>query len=117
MSLNLAPILADADSNLDRNIERLFDFLRIPSISADSAYKPDCIRAAKWVVAEFKSLGFEASLRETPGCPMVVAHYTPPDATAKTPHALFYGHYDVQPADPLELWHSPPFEPVRKIDA
>ena len=117
MPLNLAPILADADSNLDRNIERLFDFLRIPSISADPAYRPDCIRAAQWVVAQFKNLGFDVALRETPGCPMVVAHYTPPDATAKTPHALFYGHYDVQPADPLELWHSPPFEPVRKTDA
>jgi acetylornithine deacetylase/succinyl-diaminopimelate desuccinylase-like protein len=117
MSLNLAPILADADSNLDRNIERLFDFLRIPSISADPAHKADCIRAAQWVVAEFKSLGFEVGLRETPGCPMVVAHYAPPDTTAKTPHALFYGHYDVQPADPLELWQSPPFEPVRRKDA
>ena len=112
-----AAVLADADERLDANIERLFAFLRIPSISADPAYKADCVRAAQWVVAEFKSLGFDVALRDTPGCPMVVAHYTPPDATAKTPHVLFYGHYDVQPADPLELWLSPPFEPVRKTDA
>jgi acetylornithine deacetylase/succinyl-diaminopimelate desuccinylase-like protein len=114
--LPVAAVLADADAHLDSNIERLFDFLRIPSLSADPAYKPHIIKAANWICAELKSLGCEASVRETPGCPMVVAHYTPPNATAKTSHALFYGHYDVQPADPLELWTSPPFEPVRKKD-
>jgi acetylornithine deacetylase/succinyl-diaminopimelate desuccinylase-like protein len=114
--LPLAPVLADADANLNSNIERLFDFLRIPSLSADPAYRPHITKAANWICGELKSLGCEASVRETTGCPMVVAHYTPPDASAKTPHALFYGHYDVQPPDPLELWSSPPFEPVRKKD-
>jgi acetylornithine deacetylase/succinyl-diaminopimelate desuccinylase-like protein len=109
----LATVLADADKNLDANIERLFEFVRIPSISADPSYKPHIVQAANWIAGELKSMGFAASVRDTAGCPMVVAHYTPPDATAKTPHALFYGHYDVQPADPLELWHSPPFEPQR----
>ena len=115
-ALPIAPVLADADAHLDANIERLFDFLRIPSLSADPAYKPHVMKAAQWICNELKSLGCDASVRETPGCPMVVAHYAPPHATAKTPHALFYGHYDVQPADPLELWSSPPFEPVRKKD-
>jgi acetylornithine deacetylase/succinyl-diaminopimelate desuccinylase-like protein len=110
---NIAPVLADADKNLDANIARLFDFLRIPSISADPAYRPAIQKAANWICVELKSLGFEADVRKTPGCPMVVGHYTPPHATDKTPHALFYGHYDVQPADPLELWTSPPFEPQR----
>jgi acetylornithine deacetylase/succinyl-diaminopimelate desuccinylase-like protein len=115
-TLPVAPVLADADANIDANIERLFNFLRIPSLSADPSYKPHVIKAAHWICNELKGLGCEASVRETPGCPMVVAHYSPPGATAKTPHALFYGHYDVQPADPLELWSSPPFEPVRKKD-
>ncbi len=87
-TLPIAPVLADADKNLDANIERLFDFIRIPSLSADPAYKPHIIKAANWICAELKSLGCEASVRETPGCPMVVGHYTPPNATAKTPHAF-----------------------------
>ncbi len=115
-TLNIAPVLADADQHLDANIERLFDFLRIPSLSADPAYRPHISKAAQWIAHELSSLGCKATVRETTGCPMVVAHYSPPGATAKTPHALFYGHYDVQPADPLELWTSPPFEPVRKKD-
>jgi acetylornithine deacetylase/succinyl-diaminopimelate desuccinylase-like protein len=109
----LSAVLTDADQNLDANIARLLEFVRIPSISADPAYKLHIVKAANWIVAELKAIGFDASVRDTPGCPMVVAHYTPPQATSKTPHALFYGHYDVQPADPLDLWHSPPFEPQR----
>ena len=109
--------LAAADKGLDQSLSRLFDFLRIPSISTDAAYQADCEKAAHWLAVELTALGFEATVRKTPGKPMVVAHYTPKTATAKTPHALFYGHYDVQPVDPVELWHSPPFEPVRKKDA
>ncbi len=111
----LNAVLADADQNLDTNIERLFRFLRIPSISADPAYQSDCEKAAGWICAELAALGCEAKVHATPGRPMVVAHFNPPAATAKTPHVLFYGHYDVQPADPVELWASPPFEPVRKM--
>ena len=106
--------LAAADKGLETSLERLFDFLRIPSISTDAAYQDACEKAARWLVVELTALGFEASARKTPGRPMVVAHYTPKAATAKTPHVLFYGHYDVQPVDPVELWDSPPFEPVRK---
>jgi acetylornithine deacetylase/succinyl-diaminopimelate desuccinylase-like protein len=106
--------LALIDADLDKSIERLFSFLRIPSISADPAYADDCEKAAQWICGELQSLGCDASVRPTPGRPMVVAHYTPANATSKTPHVLFYGHYDVQPADPLDLWHTPPFEPQRR---
>jgi acetylornithine deacetylase/succinyl-diaminopimelate desuccinylase-like protein len=109
-----AKALAAIDANLDRIIDKLFTFLRIPSISADPAYARDCDMAAQWVCGEFGRMGCDVSIRATPGRPMVVAHYTPPNATAKMPHVLFYGHYDVQPADPLELWHTPPFEPQRR---
>ncbi|MBP2548451.1 acetylornithine deacetylase/succinyl-diaminopimelate desuccinylase-like protein [Neorhizobium galegae] len=108
----LSPILAQADSNLTASLERLFDLVRIPSISTDPAYKPDCRKAAEWLVVALSELGFEASLRDTPGHPMVVAHHAAGRADA--PHVLFYGHYDVQPVDPLELWESDPFDPKVK---
>ncbi len=106
--------LASVDANLEHSLDRLFAFLRIPSISTDPAHNPDCIQAANWITAELNALGFKAQARATPGQPMVVAHYTPQNATPNTPHVLFYGHYDVQPVDPVELWHTPPFEPQRK---
>lgn len=105
----LDSILADLDSRLDASVAHLFDLLRIPSISTDPAYAKDCRRAAEWLVEDLKSIGFTASVRDTPGHPMVVAHHDGPAADA--PHLLFYGHYDVQPVDPLELWDSAPFEP------
>lgn len=111
--MDITPVLADADSRLDSNIDRLFTFLRIPSISADPAYGPDCEKAAEWIAKELRAIGCVTTVHATPGCPMVVGHYTSPQASAKTPHVLFYGHYDVQPADPLDLWTSPPFEPKR----
>ena len=103
--------LSAVDQGLEKSLERLFAFLRIPSISTDVAYKPHCVEAARWLVDELATLGFAVKAHDTPGMPMVVAHYTPPGATAKTPHYLFYGHYDVQPVDPLNLWDHPPFEP------
>ena len=101
-------VLAHADARLDASREVLFDLLRIPSISAQPAHKHDCQRAAEWVRDRLSDLGFEAGLRQTAGHPVVLAHYPGPGAG---PHVLFYGHYDVQPPDPLELWHSPPFDP------
>ncbi len=108
--------LAAADQGFEKSVDRLFDFVRIQSISTDAAYKEECEKAARWLVAQLTGLGFAADERPTPGRPMVVAHYTPKSANAKTPHVLFYGHYDVQPVDPVELWHTPPFEPTRRKD-
>lgn len=108
----LDPVLSHLDANLDNSLERLFELLKIKSISTDPAYKAECRKAAEWLVEDLKSIGFDASVRDTPGHPMVVAHHegTEPDA----PHVLFYGHYDVQPVDPLELWENDPFAPAIK---
>lgn len=111
---DLSQILHTADQNFEPAVARLFDLVRIPSISTDPAHAGDCQRAADAVVSDLTAMGFTAEARPTPGRPMVVAHYTPHGATRRTPHVLFYGHYDVQPADPLNLWKTPPFEPVRQ---
>lgn len=109
MSLDLAPVLAHLDADRPAAIERLIDFLRIPSISTDPARKGDVRAAAQWAVEDLRSMGFNAALHDTSGHPMVVSHADGP--APDSPRVLFYGHYDVQPADPLELWESPPFEP------
>ncbi len=100
-------VLQNVDAGLDKSLERLFDLLRIKSISTDPAYAAECQKAAGWIADELNGLGFDASARPTPGHPVVVAHG--PEQTG--PHVLFYAHYDVQPVDPLNLWHSDPFEP------
>jgi acetylornithine deacetylase/succinyl-diaminopimelate desuccinylase-like protein len=104
--MSIDPILARIDASLPEATARLMDLLRIPSISTDPAYKADCDRAADWLVNDLKSLGFDASKRPTTGHPMVVAH-----SPGEGPHILFYGHYDVQPVDPLALWDRDPFDP------
>jgi acetylornithine deacetylase/succinyl-diaminopimelate desuccinylase-like protein len=103
-------LLGLIDRELDAARERLFAWLRIPSISAEPAHSGDCRRAAGWLCDELAGLGFSASVRETAGHPVVLGHHPGPGGDA--PHLLFYGHYDVQPADPLALWTSPPFEPA-----
>ncbi|WP_139793098.1 M20/M25/M40 family metallo-hydrolase [Ensifer aridi] len=112
MMVDITPVLERADANLPNSLERLFDVVRIKSISTDPVFKAECRKAAEWLAAELAALGFEASVRDTPGHPMVVAHHGAEKATA--PHLLFYGHYDVQPVDPLNLWEAPPFEPSIK---
>jgi acetylornithine deacetylase/succinyl-diaminopimelate desuccinylase-like protein len=102
-------VLSTIDANLDASKERLFDLLRIPSVSTDPAFTKECQRAADWLVTELQGLGYEAEKRQTPGHPIVVGHAKARRKDA--PHVLFYGHYDVQPADPLELWETGPFEP------
>ncbi|MBW8285555.1 MAG: M20/M25/M40 family metallo-hydrolase, partial [Rhizobium sp.] len=109
---DISAVLASADKALPQSLDRLFDLVRIRSISTDPAYKAECRKAAEWLVKELTELGFTASVRDTPGHPMVVAHHA--GASADAPHALFYGHYDVQPVDPLNLWENDPFAPAIK---
>jgi len=98
--------------NQDRFLSELFDLLRIPSVSADSKYKDDVFRAAEFVRASLETAGADVTeLCQTAGYPIVYAEKIIDPAL---PTVLVYGHYDVQPADPLELWHSPAFEPVIK---
>ncbi|MGB7242286.1 MAG: M20/M25/M40 family metallo-hydrolase [Sulfitobacter sp.] len=104
--MTVDPVLARIDADLPAATERLLDLLRIPSISTDPAYTEDCDRAADWLVADLNSIGIATTKRETPGHPMVVGHLD-----GDGPHLLFYGHYDVQPVDPLELWDRDPFDP------
>ena len=113
--MSLDQVLARIDGDRDSARERLFQIVRIPSISADSAYHDDCRRAADWFAATLNEAGFTAGVRATIGHPMVVGHYG--GAGADAPHVLFYGHYDVQPVDPLELWTRDPFDPaVLEVD-
>ena len=86
------------------------DFLRVPSISAQPDHAGDCRRAAEWARARLAGFGFSAALMETDGHPVVLATHPGPGGDA--PHLLYYGHYDVQPPEPLELWPSPPFTPT-----
>ncbi len=106
----LDTILDTIDANLDAALARLFQLVAIKSVSTDPAFASDCQEAAEWLANELNGLGLAASVRQTAGRPMVVAHGEA--ARPDVPHLLFYGHYDVQPPDPLELWETPPFEPV-----
>ncbi|RDE10228.1 dipeptidase [Pelagibacterium lacus] len=103
---SLDAVLSHVDANIDASLERLFTLLRIASISTDPAYAGECLKAAEWLTNELKGLDFDAAVRPTAGHPMVVGHQRAADR-----NLLFYGHYDVQPVDPLELWTSEPFEP------
>ena len=104
--MSLDAVLSRIDADLPAATDRLLNLLRIKSISTDPAYKADCDAAADWLVEDLKSLGVDAAKRPTPGHPMVVGH-----VAGDGPHLLFYGHYDVQPVDPLNLWHRDPFDP------
>jgi acetylornithine deacetylase/succinyl-diaminopimelate desuccinylase-like protein len=103
-------VLAHIDANLDNSLERLFALLRIKSISADPHYKQDCRDAAEWCARDLSGIGIPSTVRDTIGHPMVVGHYR--GAPAGAPHLLFYGHYDVQPVDPVGLWERDPFDPA-----
>ncbi|MCC6229109.1 MAG: M20/M25/M40 family metallo-hydrolase [Phycisphaerales bacterium] len=110
-------------ANTDASVQRLLDWLAIPSISTDPTYADQCKKAAEWAAAQFRECGFEAEVRATGnpefpgdlskggGHPVVIAK-SAGDKDYKGPHVLFYGHYDVQPVDPLNLWESDPFKPV-----
>ncbi len=100
------------DENLGRFRSELYDFLRIPSISAKSEHDDDTRAAAEWFREKLTSAGLDAEIIETPGHPIVVGEWrgAGPDA----PTVLIYGHYDVQPPEPLGLWDSPPFEATER---
>ena len=106
---------SEVDAYLSQNSslfeEQLCELLRIPSVSADSRHKGDIRGAAQWVADQFRGLGMSPEICETAGHPIVYAeHCQAPGA----PTVLVYGHYDVQPPDPLDLWETPPFEPTRR---
>src|SRR6516164_4774804 len=107
----LAAVLAQIDANLPQSLDRLFEFLRIQSISTDPDYREQCLEAARFVAAELSAMGLETSIRPTQGHPVVVGRANGSGALRRAPRVLFYGHYDVQPVDPLELWEAPPFAP------
>ena len=110
----MSAVPTDLDAYLATHAERiqreLFDFLRIPSVSARSEHDADTARAAEWIAQSLRDAGLEASVHATAGHPVVIGEWR--GAGPSAPTVLVYGHYDVQPAEPLELWTSPAFEPT-----
>lgn len=102
--------LNDFFATNDSRIEsELFEFLRIPSVSAKSENNGDVIKAAEWLKRSIEEAGLKGTIHQTPGHPVVIGEWR---GAPGAPTVLVYGHYDVQPAEPLELWTSPPFEPT-----
>ena len=91
-----------------KRLDELFQFLRFPSVSAKSEHRKDMIACSKWLADHLKKIGFRASTIATGGHPVVYGEY---HVDKKLPTVLYYGHYDVQPPEPLDLWKSPPFKP------
>src|SRR5690606_6274957 len=98
-------------SEAGRFEDELCELLRIPSVSADSKYKGDVRQAGQWVASQLSGLGFQTQIFDTPGHPIVFAQSP---EIPEAPTALVYGHYDVQPPDPLDEWITPPFEPTKR---
>ena len=96
--------------NQKQFVAELCDYVRFPSVSAQPQHRSDMMNCAKWLVAHCRKIGLETRLAETAGNPVVVAK-TPRQKNSRKPHFVVYGHYDVQPAEPFELWKTPPFEP------
>lgn len=99
-------------ANQNRFLEEYFEYLRFPSVSAQPQHKKDMEACASWLTAHCQKIGLTAKMHSTNGHPIVVAR-TAREKNSLRPHFVVYGHYDVQPVEPLELWHSPPFEPRR----
>jgi acetylornithine deacetylase/succinyl-diaminopimelate desuccinylase-like protein len=97
-------------ANQKRFLQEYFEYLRFPSVSAQPKHKKDLVACAKWLAAHCRQIGLTAEVQPTKGHPIVVAR-TPREKNSHRPHFVVYGHYDVQPVEPLELWDSPPFEP------
>ncbi|MBL8963836.1 MAG: M20/M25/M40 family metallo-hydrolase [Phycisphaeraceae bacterium] len=121
--MSVESVLRWIEDNQEASIGRLVEWLGIPSISTDPAYRDACVKAAAWSATALEECGFAArviptgdprhpgDLSQGGGHPIVLAH-SPGDPSYKGPHVLFYGHYDVQPVDPIDLWESDPFDPV-----
>jgi acetylornithine deacetylase/succinyl-diaminopimelate desuccinylase-like protein len=97
-------------ANQKRFLQEYFEYLRFPSVSAQPQHKKDLVACAKWLAAHCRQIGLTAEVQPTKGHPIVVAR-TLREKNSRKPHFVVYGHYDVQPVEPLELWDSPPFEP------
>jgi len=113
MANDSADVLARIERDKASYLDELKDFLRIPSVSTDPAYKDDVLRCAGFVAERMREAGLAVSLIETEGYPLVYGEWL--GAPGK-PTLLFYGHYDVQPVDPIELWRHDPFEPTEEGD-
>jgi acetylornithine deacetylase/succinyl-diaminopimelate desuccinylase-like protein len=107
--MSLKQVLDQVDRDLDNSLQRLFALMRIASVSTDPAYAAHCHNAAEHLASDLASMGFVPEVRATGGHPVVLANGT--NGGGAGPSLLFYGHYDVQPVDPLDLWQTPPFEP------
>ncbi|MBZ0089902.1 MAG: M20/M25/M40 family metallo-hydrolase, partial [Thermoanaerobaculia bacterium] len=114
MSVNSQDVFARLERERDRHVEELKDYLRIPSISTDPAYRAEIERCADWLIARMKDAGLATEKIATKGHPLVYGEWN--GAGKGAPTVLFYGHYDVQPPDPLEEWRNPPFEPTLEGD-
>lgn len=99
-------------------IDRLTELLAIPSVSTDHAYKAEIVRGAEWIAEQLREVGLDVEIHDTGGHPAVIGKSFAEDVLNPTaPRVMFYGHYDVQPPDPLEKWDTPPFEPTIKDGA
>ncbi len=106
----LSKVLERVEYNQPAALARLVEFLKIPSVSTDPQYAAYCREAADWVAAQLRDCEMDVDVHATPGHPIVLGRSDAAGPSA--PRVLFYGHYDVQPADPVELWASPPFDPL-----
>jgi acetylornithine deacetylase/succinyl-diaminopimelate desuccinylase-like protein len=107
----MQPVLDYLKQNQARFLEEFCEYLRFPSVSAQPRHKQDLRACALWLMNHCRHIGLDARLCETPGHPVVVAKTLVEGKRRARPHFMVYGHYDVQPPEPLELWHSKPFEP------
>ncbi|MDA3863989.1 MAG: dipeptidase [Deltaproteobacteria bacterium] len=108
--MNITPVIDYLEKHKDQHLKELIEFLKIPSISALKKHKPDIEKAADFMVNKLEELDLDVEKIQTPGNPLVYAQSKKMDPSKKT--LLFYGHYDVQPVDPIDLWDYPPFEPT-----
>ena len=111
--MNLSAIHQTIEENRQSILDHFFELLRMPTISANPNHKGDLHRAAQWLVQYCQDIGFQTRILPTSGAPVVFAEHCP---YSNQPVLLVYGHYDVQPVDPLEQWHTPPFDPTIKGD-